>query len=72
VANYLVWDIAINNGSTVLQASEIEEAYDISFRDAMIVSAAYLKNAAILLSEDLNHGQTIEGVSIVNPFLTKG
>ncbi len=66
--NYLAWDLAVNNGQTILQASEIEENYNISFWDAMIVSAAYSKNAAILLTEDLNEGQLIEGIKIVNPF----
>ncbi len=68
--NYLAWDLAVNNGQTILQASEIEENYNISFWDAMIVSAAYSKNAAILLTEDLNEGQQIEGIKIVNPFKT--
>ncbi len=68
--NYLAWDLAVNNGQTILQASEIEENYNISFWDAMIVSAAYSKNAAILLTEDLNEGQLIEGIKIVNPFKT--
>lgn len=66
--NYLAWDLAVNNGQTILQASEIEENYNISFWDAMIVSAAYSKNAAILLTEALNEGQLIEGIEIVNPF----
>ena len=66
--NYMAWDLAVNNGETILQASEIEENYNISFWDAMIVSAAYSKNAAILLTEDLNAGQLIEGITIVNPF----
>jgi predicted nucleic acid-binding protein len=66
--NYLAWDLAVNNGETILQASEIEESYNISFWDALIVSAAYSKNAAILLTEDLNDGQLIEGITIVNPF----
>ena len=66
--NYLAWDVAVNDGSTILQASEIEEAYNISFWDAMIVSAAYMKNAAIIITEDLNEGQQMEGITIVNPF----
>jgi predicted nucleic acid-binding protein len=67
--NYLTWDVAVNDGSTILQASEIEEAYNISFWDALIISAAYTKNAARILTEDLNEGQQIEGIMIVNPFL---
>lgn len=66
--NYLAWNVAVNDGSTILQASEIEESYSISFWDAMIVSAAYMKNAAMILTEDLNEGQQMEGITIVNPF----
>jgi len=69
--NYLTWDVAVNDGATILQASEIEETYNLSFWDAMIVSAAYMKNAEFLLAEDLNEGQQVEGVTIVNPFSMK-
>jgi len=52
-----------------MQASEIEEAYNISFWDALIVSAAYSKNVVTILTEDLTHGQYIEGIFIQNPFV---
>jgi predicted nucleic acid-binding protein len=41
----------------------------ISFWDALVVVAAARAGAAILYTEDLNHGQEILGVRIVNPFL---
>ncbi len=40
----------------------------LSFWDALIVSAAEQAGCSVLLSEDLNAGQTINGVKIVNPF----
>ena len=51
-----------------MQASEIEETHKISFWDALIVSAAFSKNAVTILTEDLNHVQVIEGIEINNPF----
>jgi len=36
---------------------------------AMIISAASKGNAQILWTEDLSHGQSIEGIEIVNPLL---
>ncbi|MBW2035801.1 MAG: PIN domain-containing protein [Deltaproteobacteria bacterium] len=36
--------------------------------DALIVSAAFSRNAATILTEDLNHGQYVEGILIKNPF----
>jgi predicted nucleic acid-binding protein len=66
---YFSWQVVINDLQIVFQASEIEEAYNISFWDALIVSAAYSKNVATILTEDLNHGQYIEGIFIQNPFI---
>ena len=66
--NYFSWEVVINDPSVILQASEIEETYQISFWDALIISAAFSKNAATILTEDLNHGQVIEGIEINNPF----
>lgn len=66
--SYFIWEVVTNDSSIILQASEIEETYKISFWDALVVSAAFSKNAAIILTEDLNHGQIIEGIEINNPF----
>jgi len=66
---YFSWQVVINDLQIIFQASEIEEDYKISFWDALIVSAAYSKNVATILTEDLNHGQYIEGIFIQNPFI---
>lgn len=42
-----------------------------SLWDALIVEAAIAGGARRLYSEDLQHGRTIEGVLIENPFLRK-
>jgi predicted nucleic acid-binding protein len=42
----------------------------ISFWDSLIVSAAEYAKCAQLWTEDLNTGQVIRGVKIVNPFNT--
>jgi predicted nucleic acid-binding protein len=68
VRAYLPWSIGAD-GAMVLQASEIEERNHISFWDAMIVAAAHRAGAGRVLTEDLNHGQRIEGIVIENPFL---
>lgn len=54
----------------VLMATEISQTHQLSYWDAAIIAAARNAGATQLLSEDLNHGQVIEGVEIVNPFLT--
>ena len=69
IKNYLAWHVAPNDPSTVLLASEIAERNQLSFWDALIVASASFAGADRILSEDLNHGQVIEGIVIENPFL---
>ena len=54
----------------IAAAFRIEDSAKISFWEAMIVAAALKGGAAQILSEDMNHGQTISGIRIVNPFAT--
>ena len=69
VQKYSHWNVVLNDPSIISQASEIEESYNLSFWDALIVSAAYSQNVPTIFTEDLNHGQIIEGISIKNPFI---
>ncbi len=50
-------------------AFSLEDAAQISFWDALIVSAAIKAGAKRILTEDLNIGQKIAGVLIENPLL---
>ena len=52
----------------IREAAEFSAAHRISFWDALIVVAAARSGAKILYSEDLQHGRTMLGVRIVNPF----
>lgn len=56
----------------VIAAIELHRFTRISFWDAMIVHAARLAGAAVLYSEDLQHGGLLGGVPIVNPFVNLG
>ena len=69
IRNYLVWPVHLNDAETVLLASEIEARNNLSFWDALIVAAAQLLHVDKIFTEDMNHGQRIEGILIVNPFL---
>ena len=40
-----------------------------TFYDSLIVSAALAADCSVLLTEDLQHGRTIRGIEIRNPFL---
>jgi len=67
VADYLVWEVVVNDGPSILRAIEAEERYGISFWDAMIVQAAEHSGAGVLYSEDLSNGQLYGTVRVVNP-----
>ncbi|MGE0668926.1 MAG: PIN domain-containing protein [Sphingomonadales bacterium] len=49
-------------------AMSIAARYKLRVYDAMIVAAAAGAGCSILLSEDMQHGQVIDGVRIANPF----
>jgi len=53
----------------IVTAVETSERYRISFWDSLIVEAAKMGHCRVVYSEDLNHGQSIRGVRIENPFL---
>ena len=50
-------------------ASRICERYGYSVYDGLILAAAVEAGCSKLLTEDLQHGQVVEGVRIENPFL---
>ncbi|MCG8339462.1 MAG: PIN domain-containing protein [Proteobacteria bacterium] len=49
---------------------ETAERWKYSFYDSMILAAAIQTNCTVLYSEDLQHGQNIESLKILNPFLS--
>lgn len=53
----------------LIAAIELHRLTQISFWDAMIVHAARIGGASVLYSEDFQHGKTLGGVRIINPFL---
>jgi predicted nucleic acid-binding protein len=47
---------------------EIRTRYGYSFYDSLILSAAMAGGCSVVYSEDLQHGQIVETVRIVDPF----
>ena len=50
-------------------ASSIRKKCALSYYDSIIVAAAVENNCVTLYSEDMQHGQTIGQLKIINPFL---
>ena len=72
IEDYLSWKVVVNDGAALLEAIEIEQRYQLSFWDALIVQAANTGSAEVLYSEDLNDGQRYGEVRVENPFLAAG
>jgi predicted nucleic acid-binding protein len=62
---FAVQDITL---SILTGALEIETSHGLSYWDSAIVAAARALGCRELYSEDMSHGQEIEGVIIINPF----
>ena len=62
------WPVFNVDYRAIREAVVIAHDSRISFWDALLVAAASRMGAVELLTEDLNHNQTIAGVRIRNPF----
>ena len=64
VSLFEVFDLSIES---VREAIRISRLVRVQYWDALLISTARLNGLSFLLSEDMQDGQTIEGVRIVNP-----
>ena len=62
------WPVCNLTGMVALEAARGVRDHQLSFWDAQIWAAARLNQIHIVLSEDFNSGQVIEGVRFINPF----
>ena len=69
VKTWLHFPTASLTPSTVLNALDLRERFQISYWDAAIVAAAHELGCNSIYSEDLSDGQDYGGVTVVNPFL---
>ena len=53
----------------IIAAIELHRLTHVSFWDALIVHAARISGATVLYSEDFQHGASLGGVRVINPFL---
>ena len=63
------WRVYEPTAADVLLAIDNAATWQISYWDAMLLTAANQAGATTLWSEDLNHGQTYGAVTVRNPFL---
>lgn len=69
VRTWLNFPTASLHPSTVHNALQLLERFQVSYWDAAIIAAADELGCATIYSEDLSHGEDYAGVTVVNPFL---
>lgn len=65
------WCSAPLTFETSLLAFDVQRRFGLSWWDSLIVASALSADCAMLLTEDLQHGQNIGPLRIVNPFLVR-
>ena len=63
-----IFPVHTNTLKDILSAIGISIKTQFSFYDSLIIAAAKAEGCSIVYSEDLNDGQTVDGVTIINPF----
>ena len=61
--------MVVDSSSFLNVSWKIQDRYQLSFWDALIVAAAKSASCQYLLTEDLQADQNVDGVLIVNPFM---
>ena len=69
VATYAQANVVEVTTELILAAIDLHRLQKLSFWDALIVRSARAGGCTVLLSEDLQHGQSYEGVQVENPFV---
>jgi predicted nucleic acid-binding protein len=70
VRDLLAWQPVKVNADILERGWNLQDRYQLSFWDALIVAAAISIGCRYLLTEDLQTGQDLDGVLVINPFRT--
>lgn len=62
------FQVSLVTPEIVMQAVDLHQTRSVSYYDALIVTSAQAANCAVLYSEDMNTGEIVGGVKLVNPF----
>jgi predicted nucleic acid-binding protein len=66
--DFAAWPVVVNDLPLLREAVLLSRDAVLSLWDALVVAAAARSGAGTLYTEDLNDGQVVRGVRIVNPF----
>jgi predicted nucleic acid-binding protein len=68
VRDLFAWDPVVVDAPVIEAAWHLRKRFNLSFWDALVVGAAKAAGCSHLLTEDLSHGQDLDGVRVVSPF----
>jgi len=68
VRTLLAWDFVAVDQNAIDEAWTMQDRFGLSFWDALVVAAARIGRCRTLLTEDLQDGQDLDGLLVVNPF----
>jgi len=69
VRDLLAWNPVVADAALLERGWKLQDRYQLSYWDALIVAAAKAASCRYLLTEDLQAGQKLDGIEVVNPFL---
>lgn len=68
VRDLLTWGPVATDDSLLETGWKLQDGYQLSYWDALIVAAAKAASCPYLLSEDFQNGQRLDGIEVVDPF----
>jgi len=68
VESLLAWRPLAVDGHVMRQGRRVQEKFGFSWWDSLIVAAAQITRSTYLLTEDLQDGQDLDGLVVLNPF----
>ena len=69
VRRYALWQPWQTDHATVESAWAVESRYGFDYWDALVIASAQQQGCDYLVSEDLQHGQQIDSVQVLDPFV---
>ena len=68
VTEFLSWNPLLVDATVLERGWRLQERYRLNWWDCLIVAAAQLTECTYLLTEDMQPGQNLDGLVVVNPF----
>ena len=71
VEEFCAWDPQPLDVESFRRAWNLRRSYSLAFWDSLIVAAALQARCSHILSEDLQHGQNLDGIEVTDPFVVE-